>query len=678
MPVWSQVRSHIPSLLWWLVGLGLVLLVCDRLGVFTLSALVATADGDRWLPSALASVDHPFHIARAETLRRSLLDGELLRWIGHHQGGYPAEFYPLGVAWLEAAAWLLTFGLFSMPQVHTLVVALIFLAPGLAFLLLARQDGWGAPVAVVALALHVVVPGDWWHGGYTELVQWGLITNVGGAVAALFCLAWLSRYVAVGSGLAGAGAALAAAGAIYGNPRSMIALAAVGFGVWVTAALRAARGQPAGEGPGIGKATGRVATVGAVAGLLAAPELLSLVRFGDLYHFVRYERYVDLGAFLQSAVNAVSAPVFWLALVGILVCGFRRELFAARAVAVTALLYVLATVLVMGEPGSVLAQLEPTRLMPFQRLLTVYLAAVAIVGGGRWVASKLPEPARAGPSVALALLTVALAVVRVQAGAGLAMPVPAQTDPLAPALYPVERAAVPQQADFEAAIRQADDEAAPGTAVLVIGSALSWHQRLWAPLWTDRPLWYDNWLWGWSVDHAGTPGYSWDLGNHYPDAERALDRAYLERHGIGAVVVTGPVAELAAADPNLDPVRNGVYRVFLVRDPTTIVTFAGANAAESNLSPGSIVASGTSEGGEAVIRHTWFPRWQATVNGVAAPVTRRDDGFMQVPVPGGAVTLSLRYGTDRLDWTGRALAGLGVIGVVAIAAIGRRRPPVTG
>src|SRR4051794_33842811 len=38
--------------------------------------------------NTFASFDHPFHIARAETLVRSLRQGHALRWIASHQGGY--------------------------------------------------------------------------------------------------------------------------------------------------------------------------------------------------------------------------------------------------------------------------------------------------------------------------------------------------------------------------------------------------------------------------------------------------------------------------------------------------------------------------------------------------------------------------------------------------------------
>ncbi len=84
-------------------------------------------------------------------------------------------------------------------------------------------------------------------------------------------------------------------------------------------------------------------------------------------------------------------------------------------------------------------------------------------------------------------------------------------DPASPvippvSLYSVAMSARPEQADLETAIRAADEAATPGTALLVLGSALSWHQQLWAPLWTERPLFYDNWLWYWHPDHAGNAG----------------------------------------------------------------------------------------------------------------------------------------------------------------------------
>lgn len=649
------------SLVWLLLLGSLVGWVAIRLGVFSPDELVATERGVRWLPNALAGVDHPFHIARAETLRRALLEGELLRWIPHHQGGYPVEFYPLGVAWLEVGIWAITLGTFSISHVHTIVIAIIFLAPGIAYTAMAAQDGWSPRVAVIALTLHVVVPGDWWHGGYTELVQWGLVTNVAGAGAALLVLACLTRYVDAGHGLAAAGAGLAAAGAIYANPRSLIALAAIGMAVWLATTTRRRT-----HGPSIAAVSARIGLVAALGGCLAAPELLSLVRFSSLYQFVRYERYQDLGDYLQSAATAASLPVLILTLVGITLALMHISHPAARATAVTLLIYGLMTLMLIGDLGGALSQLEPTRLMPFQRLLTVYLAAVAIEMGLAWITRLLGQ--RAAEARSLVMVAVVLGLVLARSGGGRdVMPVPAQTDPMAPALYPVQRAALPEQADFEEAIRLADAEAAPGTALLVIGSSLSWHQRLWAPLWTDRPLMYDNWLWYWHDAQAGTPGYVWDQGHHYPDPASALEPNFLARHGIGAIVVTGPVAEQAAIDPAFEQRRIGTYGVFLVRDPTTVITFAGANAETVAMSFNGLTATGTSNGDTVAIRQSWFPRWQAIVNGEPASITRTDDGYMVVQISPGPVTLELRYGTNAVDWSGRLLAVAGLAATVAVA-----------
>ena len=113
-----------------------------------------------------ASFDHPFHIARAETLLRSILDGRSLRWVASHQGGYPAEFYPFGFAWVDVGLWLLAAGRLPMPIVHRIAVVLLFLAPGVVFYAMGRRDGWPAMVALTAFTLHVAVPGEMWSGGY--------------------------------------------------------------------------------------------------------------------------------------------------------------------------------------------------------------------------------------------------------------------------------------------------------------------------------------------------------------------------------------------------------------------------------------------------------------------------------------------------------------------------------
>src|SRR5215211_1269885 len=208
------------------------------MGAFALSAEVATSQGTARLPNTYASVDHPFHVARAEILWRELASGNVLRWIGQHQGGYPVEFYPLGEAWLEVVVRGLSWGRLPAESAHTLAIIALFLAPGAAFAALAREDGWSPAVGLTAFVLHISLPGGWYHGGYTELVQWGLVTNVAGAVAAFCMLPVIIGFLRTGAARSGAAAAALGAFAIYCNPRSLLALAALGMGAWLAGVVR--------------------------------------------------------------------------------------------------------------------------------------------------------------------------------------------------------------------------------------------------------------------------------------------------------------------------------------------------------------------------------------------------------------------------------------------------------
>src|SRR5215216_2021304 len=179
----SPTSRRVPASIVWLAAIGLLTLwVLWYLDGFALWATVDLADGPRRVVDTYSAVDHPFHATRAATLLESLREGQLLRWVGHHQGGYPAEFYPLGIAWLEVVVTGISFGTLPVIAAHKLVVLLLFVAPVIAYWILARGDRLTPSIAFLALCLHLAIPGDWTQGGYTELVGWGLVTNVGGAV----------------------------------------------------------------------------------------------------------------------------------------------------------------------------------------------------------------------------------------------------------------------------------------------------------------------------------------------------------------------------------------------------------------------------------------------------------------------------------------------------------------
>src|SRR5690606_34480610 len=85
------------------------------------------------VPNMYGTVDHPFHAARGAILLESLRDGELLRWVVQHQGGYPVEFYPLGIAWLDVAIHALTFGTISILSAQKVVVIVDFRLSAVSF-----------------------------------------------------------------------------------------------------------------------------------------------------------------------------------------------------------------------------------------------------------------------------------------------------------------------------------------------------------------------------------------------------------------------------------------------------------------------------------------------------------------------------------------------------------------
>jgi hypothetical protein len=695
----------------WGVAFALVALYAAlRMGGAALTAEVVTSGGTTRLANTFASVDHPFHVARAGILWRELASGNLLRWIGQHQGGYPVEFYPLGEAWLEVVVRGLSFGSLPAESSHTLAIIVLFLAPGAAFAAMASEDGWSPAVGLTAFVLHISLPGGWYHGGYTELVQWGLVTNVAGAVAALCMLPAIVRFLRTGAGWSGAAAAALGAAAIYCNPRSMLALIALGLGAWFAGLLRndeIARHWRSGEGgvrsprddamhatrtlplqsptpdatqvpaaARFGLISIRLAQVAAVTALLAAPELIALARFRDLYTFVQYSGYSDLTEYVVTSANAVTWLVLALGLLGLILGLLARQRPATTSAAAALVFYMLLTVSLVVVPSAagLAPQLEPTRLMPLQRFLTLYLAAVGLWTILSWITSKfLPSRQWLAPAVVAAA---AAAVLLIQTRS-LAGPLLDPASPKVPAvsLYPVSMSARPEQADLEEAIRAADKAARPGTALLVLGSALSWHQQLWAPLWTARPLFYDNWLWYWHPDHVGTPGYAFLAGHHYPDPERTLEHDYLARHGIGAVVVTGSARQTAATSLLLRGVREGVYDVYSVIDPVTAVTFGEQNATSLQLDNRRIEAVGTRSAAPVTVRVNWYPRWGAIGDAGQVDVERLSDGYMGIAPAEPVSRAELAYLVQPLDWAARALSLMGLAGLAGLVVRSGRLVP---
>lgn len=659
------------------VLVGLCGWVVWRFGGLDFERTVSFAGRQVSVVDTFASVDHPFHATRAATLLQSLRDGNVLRWIGDHQGGYPVEFYPLGVAWFEVALWALAFGSVPIIAIHKLAILLIFVLPALGFWILARGDHLNPWLPVLATALHVSIPGGLWtnggwtRGGYEELVRWGLVTNVGGATLALIASAALARAVIHGKVVWGAVAAIATAAAVYTNPRSLLAIVITAAGIALSAMILR-RSDPASSSILIIR---RIALVGAVSALLAAPVLVPLIRYRDLYFFVHYERYTSLSDYWTNLATAVSPPVLIIALGGVVLAVGSHRYPIARAFALALLGYALLTAALSANDG-LIEQLEPPRLMPFQRFLTIYLAAFGITQAIEALVRffRIGRPMVAtGSAIGLATAAVLLLLW----GSIWTPPEDYRTldaDTTAEGTFVPEPGAQPESEflAFQEAVRAADRARPEGTAILVIGNRedrlLWWHEQLWAPLVSNAPFFYDDWLWYWHTDHEGP--YNYLNGHAYPDPAQTFEPAYLQAHGIGVVVVTNmdvPVGatdprEAAEGDPDLSRTDTvGNWDVYAVVDPMTIISSDTSSLIDVTVEDDRLSAEFANASGEIDIRRNWFPRWQAFADGEPVDVTRTDNGYMRISVPSGTTTVELRYGTAMADWMARLAVVVGLV-----------------
>lgn len=650
----AAVRSRrVTGVVWLLIAVVIAGWSAWHLGATHLTATITVNGQQMTVPDSFASVDHPYHTVRAQLLIDSLRHGHLLRWVGQHEGGYPAEFYPLGMVWLTAGLWAISFGALSVISAYKLVVIGVFLAPVLGFVALARLGRYGAGIGVLAFVAHLAVPGEWWSGGYTELIGWGLITNVAAYVAAFGFLAALFVFVQRPARWPLVLAVALSSFAVATNTRSTIALGCAAIGVIVSVAVEAG-----GNRDRMGRIVARVAVVGVLAALLSAPLLLASLRYSPLYTFIRYQWYDDAAAYWHSSVAAVSWPVMALAIVGFALAFALPGRTLARAVGVTLIAYVAATVILGGmtPAGGLIPQLEATRLMPFQRLLVITLAATAV--GELLRALTIQFRSVSLPAVGLivvALIGFLIFVVNP----------PASIAPENRSMYPVETTATAAYGTALDAVRLADERAAPNTSLFIAGSAVGWHQPLWAPDVTGRPLVYDNWLWLWQDWHRES-GITYDgqaIAPRSLSATGAFGQSYLTAKGVGAVVTLTPaLTSVAAESPALQRVGGaGGMGVFVVRQPGGFISGSAMTVTNVAFSDASIRATVSGNGGPVTIRETWFPRWRATVNGRPIPVHRDERGDMTVDLPPGTSQIDLRYIVNPVDWLGRILSAAAVL-----------------
>ncbi|HEV2128888.1 MAG TPA: hypothetical protein VGR22_09745 [Thermomicrobiales bacterium] len=649
-------RQAIPAL-WVVMFATLAGWVIWRLELFPLAQRVLIDGTSISEPRAFFTVDHPFHTARASLIARSWEEFEALRWVGSHQGGYPAEFFPFGVPAVAALIALLTGGVLEIASAWAVTVAALFLLPAVGYLLFGRHDRLSPAFAFVASAGHVTIASDWTHGGYSELVEWGLATNAAGATYALLALPLLLsaarpdgvRWIPV--------AAVVITLCMVSNPRSLIAVAVGAIAVIAQRSLVGDRRQ----------AILRVGAVAVLAIGLSAPVILPLLRYSDLYFFLSYQEYDSAGEFLAATVDSVTWPVLVAAVAGSALAFRRSEHRSTQAAAIALAFYVALTALAAALPElrQLIPQLELPRLMPFQRLLTLWLAAYGIMR----LVSCIPVGKRTWRDAGAAMAVAAVLAVIFTTSLGPFVP-----DAHGLREVPrIEGEEAVELIQFREAIEEADAVALPDAAILVLGSRLSWHEQLWAPMVTEgRRFLYNDWLWYWHRLHEGP--YDYRGGHFYPNPGDALEPEYLATHGIGAVVVmdVGDASLRASRSPDLEPVSTiGAWDVYQVTSPTGIATLDGAapdSVAVSDDFERIIVAFEDADPGTLFVHQNWFPRWGATANGESVPVDRGESGYIAVPImEGGAVEIELTYNVTTLDAIARGVAVAS--GVVALFLI---------
>ncbi|MCU1281982.1 MAG: hypothetical protein JWM53_5528, partial [bacterium] len=159
----------------------------------------------------------------------------------------------------------------------------------------------------------------------------------------------------------------------------------------------------------------------------------------------------------------------------------------------------------------------------------------------------------------------------------------------------------------------------------------------------------------------------WDPQLAVWENPRVLPRAFVVHH---ATVLPDDAAQ-ARALVHLDPRSD----VILDATPSPLPAGSGLEPARVTVLERKrvVVEADAATAGVLVMSDAWYPGWRATVDGAPAPLLRADYAMRGVALPAGRHVVEFTF-RSRPAELGLVLSAVGVLGLFAFAAIGRKRP----
>ena len=175
------------------------------------------------------------------------------------------------------------------------------------------------------------------------------------------------------------------------------------------------------------------------------------------------------------------------------------------------------------------------------------------------------------------------------------------------------------------------------------------------------------------------------LADPLPRAWVVTRARVLAPHAGGLAGPSQVLSELAAPDfePGAEVLLEGTsdtpafYPAAHRREPAVLKTARGrpAPALKAGAGPGvtlhedwnsRTIDAILSQPGYLVLAYTYYPGWQATMDGQAVPILRADYAFMAVPLPAGQHRVELTYHPAALGWGG-IISGVSILAALGMA-----------